>query len=103
MAKSKSIFLLTEIFGGGRKNPMIMIPLDPNQKGTVEERTKRATRWLWSHGIYPSPSAVNMRMRGKTRDCLNGIETKVRNEVAKELGIPYQRETTAGDRIRRRL
>lgn len=97
MAKSKSIFPLV-----GSKQPQILIPLDL-AGGSVEERTKRATRWLWSKGIYPSPSAVNMRMRGFTRDCLNGVETKVRNEVAKELGIPYQRATATGDRVRRRL
>lgn len=89
MAKSKSVFLSDD----GSGLPCILVPLDKNCKGTVEERTKRATRWLWSHGIYPSPSAVNMRMRGKTRDCLNGVETKARNEVAKELNIPYQRAT----------
>lgn len=69
----------------------ILIPLDPNRSGGVAARAKRATRWLWSRGVYPSPSAVNMRMRGWTRDCLNGIETKARNAVMAELKITRQR------------
>lgn len=85
MAKSRSIH---PAFGD---KLAVMIPLDRNQNGGVAERAKRATRWLWSHGVYPSPSAVNMRMRGWTRDCLNGIETKARNEVMYALGITRQR------------
>jgi len=69
----------------------IYIPLDRNRAGGVARRAARATRWLWSKGVYPSPSAVNMRMRGETRDCLNGIETKARNAVMLELGIQRQR------------
>lgn len=70
---------------------MIWIPIDPSNKGGVAARVERATRWLWSRGVFPSPSAVNVRMRGRTRDCLNGIETKARNGVMKDLGIPRQR------------
>ena len=69
----------------------IIIPLDTNRSGDVAARVRRATRWLWSRGVYPSPSAVCMRMRGWTRDCLNGIETKARNEVMAELKITRQR------------
>lgn len=86
--KSKSVWpLLTS----ANEKPQILIPLDKNRSGGVAARAERATRWLWSCGIYPSPSAVNMRMRGKTRDCLNGIETKARNKVMKDLGITRQR------------
>lgn len=72
-------------------HPAVLIPLDRNRFGGVASRVKRATRWLWSRGIYPSPSAVNVRMRGWTRDCLNGIETKARNSVMAELKITRQR------------
>lgn len=73
------------------EEPAILIPLDKNRSGGCAGRAARATRWLWSRGIYPSPSAVNMRMRGWTRDCLNGVETKARNAVMAELGISRQR------------
>lgn len=69
----------------------VMIPLDRNRGGGVAARAQRATRWLWSRGIYPSPSAVCMRMRGWVRDNLNGVETKSRNEVMAELKITRQR------------
>lgn len=78
--------------------PLIIIPMDPNRKGSVAARARRATRWLWSRGIYPSPSAVNMRMRGRTRDCLNGVETSARNRVMAELGIPRQRRWSRAPR-----
>lgn len=74
------------IFPGGVE-VRIEIPLDPNRNGSVAQRTRRATLYLLSRGVYPTPSAVNMRMRGETRDCLNGIETKVRNAVLLERGI----------------
>lgn len=75
----------------------IYIPKDPKPyEGNVYARAYRATRWLWARGVYPSPSAVNMRMRGKTRDCLNGIETRARNKVMMELGIPKQRKVKTG-------
>ena len=70
----------------------VFVPLDPNRTGTVARRAERATRYLWSRGIYPTPSAVNLRMRGRTRDCLNGIETKARNAVLEELKIPMLRK-----------
>lgn len=73
------------------RGPEIAIPVDPNRSGGVAARAERATRWCWSRGIYPSPSAVNMRMRGWTRDCLNGIETTARNKVMQELQITRQR------------
>lgn len=84
----------TSILGGmpGRREPLIGIPLDPNRGGDLARRAERAARWLWSRGIYPSPSAVSMRMRGRTRDCLNDVETKARNAVLAELGVPYQRK-----------
>jgi len=85
MARSTSVHPCTG------PQPRICIPLDPNRTGTVAQRAGRATRWLWSRGIYPSPSAVNMRMRGQPRDCLNGIETTARNEVVDQLGITRQR------------
>ena len=88
MAKSTSVKRSPNPFS---RQPMILVPLDPNRSGTVAQRTYRATRWLWSRGVYPSPSAVNCRMRGETRDCLNGIETKVRNMVMNEIGISRQR------------
>jgi hypothetical protein len=83
----------TSVFpGSGSPNKVrIEIPLDPNRSGTVAARAARATRWLWARGVYPSPSAVNMRMRGATRDCLNGIETKARNAVLDQLNITRQR------------
>lgn len=70
----------------------VYIPLDPNRSGTVAQRAERATRWLWSRAIYPTPSAVNLRMRGATRDCLNGVETKARGRVLRELKIPFLRK-----------
>lgn len=86
MARSTSVYKLPS-----GPQPLIGIPLDPNRRGSCADRAARATRWLWSRGIYPSPSAVNMRMRGWTRDCLNGVETKARNAVMAELGISRQR------------
>ncbi len=74
------------------KRLQVYIPLDPNRGGTVGHRVARATRWLWSRCIYPTPSAVNLRMRGKTRDCLNGIETTVRNEILDAIGVPMPRK-----------
>lgn len=89
MARSTSIFL--EVGRDQRDRPLIFIPLDRNRSGSCADRAARATHWLWSRGIYPSPSAVNMRMRGATRDCLNGVETTARNAVMAELGIQRQR------------
>jgi hypothetical protein len=61
--------------------------------GSLEKRTARAVRWLWSRGIYPGPAAVSLRLHGKTRAnrCLNGVETRVRNRMLVELGIGRQR------------
>lgn len=87
MAASKGIEL------GFGTAPRILVPMDRNRRGGVAKRAERATRWLWSRGIYPCPSAVNMRMRGRVRDCLNGIETAARNRVMAELGIGRQRRS----------
>lgn len=84
MARSRRIF-------PGGADVRIEIPIDPNRKGDLAERTRRATLWLISRGVYPTPSAVNMRMRGRTRDCLNGVETKARNAVLLERGLGRMR------------
>ena len=70
----------------------VLIPTDPNQSGNVAERVKRATVWLWSRCIYPTPSAVNLRVRGKTRNNLNGVEVKARDSVLNEKRIPMPRK-----------
>lgn len=71
----------------------VRIPQDPNQRGKVWQRVERAVRYLWSRGIYPSPTAVQMRLRGSLRRTasLNGIETTTRNRMLKELGIGRQK------------
>jgi len=81
----------TSVVSTAGPSPTIGIPLDPNRAGSCADRAARATLWLWAHGIYPSPSAVNMRMRGRTRDCLNGEETKARNAVMRDRAISRQR------------
>lgn len=73
------------------RDALILIPVDSNRTGGVARRCRRATIWLLSRGIYPSPSAVNMRMRGEVRDCLNGVETRERNAVLAERGVPKMR------------
>lgn len=72
------------------REPHIYIPQDHN-RGSLRKRTIRATRWLWSRGIYPGPSAVTMRLHGRSRRDLNGVETKARNETMIALGITRQR------------
>lgn len=59
--------------------------------GKREVRVERAVRWLWSHGLYPGPAAVSLRLHGHANRTINGVETKVRNRLMKELGIPRQR------------
>lgn len=61
-------------------------------RGTLAQRTERATRWLWNRGIYPGVAALTLRLHGHTRQCLNGVECKARRTVMQELGIPLQRQ-----------
>jgi len=70
----------------------VAIPVD-RAGGTLVARTSRAVRWLWSRGIYPGPAAVNLRLRGRTNSSrtLSGRETRTRNALLVELGIPRLR------------
>jgi hypothetical protein len=70
----------------------IFIPRD-GAPGTREQRIRRAVRWLWSRGIYPGPAALSLRLHGHTRGSrtLNGVETKLRNEMLESMNIGRQR------------
>lgn len=72
---------------------LIYIPRD-TAGGKREDRVERAVRWLWSRGLYPGPSAVSLRLHGRATRTINGVETKVRNRLMQELGIPRQRKWT---------
>jgi len=76
---------------GSKPDLLVFIELDKNRKGTVYERAARATRWLWSVGIYPSPTAISLRMHGRARNNINDRECKGRKETMILLGIPHQR------------
>ena len=59
---------------------------------TVAERMFKAViRSLYSQGIYPSPTTLNLSIHGKKSSNLNGRETRWRREVMKELNIPLKR------------
>lgn len=70
---------------------LVLVPRDRRRTGTRLQRIERAVRWLWSRGIYPGPAALTLRLHGRARRDLNGIETKVRNRLLVELGIGRQR------------
>lgn len=75
---------------GTAREPVLQIPRDV-AGGEREQRVARAVRWLWSRGIYPGPSAVTLRLHGRARRDLNGVEARVRNRLLGELGIGRQR------------
>ena len=68
----------------------IHIPQD-TAGGARTVRIKRAVRWLWSRGVYPGPAAMGLRLHGRVRRDLNGVETKVRNEMLLIMNISRQR------------
>lgn len=69
----------------------IWIPVAARRRESRRERVLRACRWCWSRGIFPSPAALSLRLRGRATRCLNGFETKVRNEWLDEKKIPHPR------------
>lgn len=74
----------------GEREPIILIPCD-RKRGTIERRVERAVRWLWSRGIYPSPTAVSLRLHGHPARNINGKESSARIVVMDELNIEPQR------------
>lgn len=74
---------------------MVAVPKDKNRKGSVERRAFRASRWLWSRGIYPGIYAVSARMHGRARRRLNDREARGRRAAMIALSLPYQRQRRA--------
>lgn len=70
---------------------VILIPVDHGRSCKRVDRVFRACRWLWSRGIYPSPAALSLRLRGRATRTLNGFETKLRNAFLERHGIPHPR------------
>lgn len=59
---------------------------------TPEEKFKWAIKDAWqNHGIYPTPTFLNMLIHKKKSNNLNGRETKWRREVMQELKIRLKR------------
>lgn len=70
---------------------VIFIPVDRGRRCKRADRVLRACRWLWSRGIYPSPAALSLRLRGRSTRTLNGFETRLRNTFLEAKGIPHPR------------
>lgn len=70
---------------------LILIPRAARRSESRRERILRACRWCWSRGIFPSPAALSLRLRGRSTRTLNGFETRVRNEWLDEKKIPHPR------------
>lgn len=84
----------------GASDARILIPTATRRSETRRERVLRACRWCWSRGIFPSPAALSLRLRGRSTRTLNGFETRVRNEFLDTAKIPHPRAYAYYKRIR---
>lgn len=56
-----------------------------------ETRVRAAVRSLWSKGLYPSPTKINIVLGRKRSSHLGSDGPRIRREEMARLGIPLQR------------
>ncbi len=79
--------------------PFVVIPKDEVRPGeNKHERAYRACSWLWSYGLYPTPTYLSMRLYGHESDNVNGAVSKARRKFLADRGIPLMKPN--GRRIR---